>query len=91
VQGARLYLYIGVHLALILPDSPEKKNYQFAMQSLNFCFSGNKGLNIGNDSGLLLSFCNQPSCNIALYGWINPSHTMLTFFGYQNLKMDFSP
>jgi len=28
VQGARLYLYIGVHLALILPDSPEKTNKQ---------------------------------------------------------------
>ena len=28
VQGVRLYLYIGVHLALNLHDSPEKKNKQ---------------------------------------------------------------
>ncbi len=28
VQGARLYIDIGVHLALNLPDSPEKKNKQ---------------------------------------------------------------
>jgi hypothetical protein len=35
VQGASLYLYIGLHLALILPDLPKKKKN---FLQCNHCF-----------------------------------------------------